>query len=207
MGPRWARSPIDPHGWKVNAAPPRPQKNFEPSTTRRSKTRAFRKRIVREVYHLDPDDPMILIPCMFCGDQRPWTALTSEHMIPLGAGGTNAMSNMRLSCATCNQRRDEHHRSCYRCAERAVCIWSLYFRLPRKTCSRGNMYCLLGKERVYALRNSITFDLRDMLRSGRSFLRVPAADIQHSWRLPPRWREFTNEIRKVEVALYDNRRD
>ncbi|MGV9815456.1 HNH endonuclease [Streptomyces cellulosae] len=41
--------------------------------------------------------------CTFCGTDQD---LTGDHIIPLKAGGTNTLDNVRVLCRSCNTRRE-----------------------------------------------------------------------------------------------------
>lgn len=159
-----------------------------PGRVRRKSGKLFRRRIVREVYGADPDDIFVLIPCHFCPVVAPWQALTSEHIVPLVAGGTNQMSNMRLSCPRCNQRRDRHWHSCVHCTLGEFCLPCLVWQLPNGRTKRYGRRCPISGERVYALRNGVKFSLIGTLRTGRPPT-VPPRDNQPSWHRPPRWHD------------------
>lgn len=43
--------------------------------------------------------------CLYCGDRFPVSALTRDHIIPLGLGGRNSWENVVTACKPCNQRK------------------------------------------------------------------------------------------------------
>ncbi len=43
--------------------------------------------------------------CCWCGKQMTKSERTIEHLVPKSLGGTNAISNLRLACFTCNNSR------------------------------------------------------------------------------------------------------
>jgi 5-methylcytosine-specific restriction endonuclease McrA len=61
---------------------------------RRGATRAFR-RYAWNRYPL----------CQWCGRRLGWREATADHVMPLAAGGTNAWSNLVISCGPCNHDR------------------------------------------------------------------------------------------------------
>jgi len=58
---------------------------------RRLKTALFRERAAA--------------PCCFCGTMLPFARAQLEHVRPVSRGGTWLLSNLRLSCPTCNNVR------------------------------------------------------------------------------------------------------
>ena len=43
--------------------------------------------------------------CAYCGTILDETTVVKEHRVPLARGGTNDVSNIALSCASCNTRK------------------------------------------------------------------------------------------------------
>ncbi|MFB2920248.1 MULTISPECIES: HNH endonuclease [Aerosakkonema] len=43
--------------------------------------------------------------CCWCGKQMTISERTIEHLIPKSLGGSNALSNLRLACFSCNNLR------------------------------------------------------------------------------------------------------
>jgi hypothetical protein len=62
-----------------------------------------RRRIVAELEARDGDR------CYYCGNRFrvdvPGLSCTVDHIVALSRGGTNALVNLRLACAHCNQRK------------------------------------------------------------------------------------------------------
>lgn len=49
--------------------------------------------------------------CSICGTGND---LTGDHIIPLKAGGTNTLDNVRVLCRSCNTRRENDYRKGHR---------------------------------------------------------------------------------------------
>jgi len=43
--------------------------------------------------------------CCYCGVRRKLRQMSLEHVVPLAHGGTNARSNLRLACPSCNAEK------------------------------------------------------------------------------------------------------
>lgn len=43
--------------------------------------------------------------CVHCRTCFPQSKLTLDHVVPRCSGGSNALSNLRLACWSCNNRR------------------------------------------------------------------------------------------------------
>jgi 5-methylcytosine-specific restriction endonuclease McrA len=41
--------------------------------------------------------------CQYCGRRAPNVILHVDHIIPVVAGGTNDLANLRTACSVCNQ--------------------------------------------------------------------------------------------------------
>lgn len=46
--------------------------------------------------------------CVYCGEQTPHEARTSDHVVPRVNGGSSGRPNLVPACRTCNSRRDLH---------------------------------------------------------------------------------------------------
>jgi 5-methylcytosine-specific restriction endonuclease McrA len=46
--------------------------------------------------------------CQSCGKTKQQTTLNIDHIIPLGKGGSNDMSNLQTLCEKCNQQKKHH---------------------------------------------------------------------------------------------------
>jgi 5-methylcytosine-specific restriction endonuclease McrA len=47
--------------------------------------------------------------CLACGRSEPEILLTPDHVVPLGRGGANDISNIQLLCLPCNLRKHVKH--------------------------------------------------------------------------------------------------
>lgn len=110
---------------------------------------------------LDPaTDPL---PCHWCGRRQPWRvedqhahpeeALTTDHVIPRGAGGRHSISNVVLACYACNQQRHEHWQACEHCARGDFCLLGLYFGIT--VVRRCVQLCLLRPARLFVIRSAM----------------------------------------------------
>lgn len=43
--------------------------------------------------------------CQLCFQPVPWFSFACDHIKPVAHGGSTILSNLRLSCAHCNQKR------------------------------------------------------------------------------------------------------
>jgi 5-methylcytosine-specific restriction endonuclease McrA len=46
--------------------------------------------------------------CRICGTSARGTAFEIDHILPVSRGGDDSLSNLRVSCRPCNQRRWNH---------------------------------------------------------------------------------------------------
>lgn len=149
------------------------------------KGRRLRVRVLREVYGLGPDADL---PCEFCGRVFQAMTLTNEHLRPVEWGGTNDLTNIRLSCADCNWQRDQHGKACLACSQRQPCLLALAWQLPERCVRLSRPRCPLSWNQARMLRRSVarSQNLKTIVRTGRDFLytdrRAP-----DSWSLPATW--------------------
>lgn len=60
--------------------------------------------------------------CYLCRNTYPAGAYHLEHVIPRSHGGTDALTNLAIACATCNSRKGQHYVS-ITIADQTPCFW------------------------------------------------------------------------------------
>jgi 5-methylcytosine-specific restriction endonuclease McrA len=70
---------------------------------RKSGTLKNRLKLIAKLVDRDGD------ACWYCSVTIPFAAYTLDHYIPKSRGGTRDLSNLRLACATCNNRKGSMH--------------------------------------------------------------------------------------------------
>lgn len=63
----------------------------------------------------------MLARCCFCRRVLTFGTATIEHVIPLSAGGSWSISNLKLSCSPCNQERGDEQFEVFMSKRRRPC--------------------------------------------------------------------------------------